>query len=151
MRKSRIFICLIKIEKMKKLFLCLTLGLGLAFGVNAQEKGDWYVGTGDISSKAWTEWSVNPTVGYGVTDNLMIGLNVSQTDSTADQVIDAHARYYWGGYFVYASAPNLDTDLLSVGLGKMFTVYKGVFVDPKVVYNTGEKTTNLMLGVGLKF
>ena len=136
---------------MKKLFLCLTLGLGLAFGVNAQEKGDWYVGTGDISSKAWTEWSVNPTVGYGVTDNLMIGLNVSQTDSTADQVIDAHARYYWGGYFVYASAPNLDTDLLSVGLGKMFTVYKGVFVDPKVVYNTGEKTTNLMLGVGLKF
>ena len=151
MRKSRIFICLIKIEKMKKLFLCLTLGLGLAFGVNAQEKGDWYIGTGDISSKAWTEWSVNPTVGYGVTDNLMVGLNLSQSDSTADQVIDAHARYYWGGYFVYASAPNLDTDLLSIGLGKMFTVHKGVFVDPKVVYNTGEKTTNLMLGVGLKF
>ena len=133
------------------MILCLTLGLGLAFGVNAQEKGDWYIGTGDISSKAWTEWSVNPTVGYGVTDNLMVGLNLSQSDSTADQVIDAHARYYWGGYFVYASAPNLDTDLLSIGLGKMFTVHKGVFVDPKVVYNTGEKTTNLMLGVGLKF
>ena len=133
------------------MILCLTLGLGLAFGVNAQEKGDWYIGTGDISSKAWTEWSVNPTVGYGVTDNLMIGVNISQADSTADQVIDAHARYYWGGYFVYASAPNLDTDLLSVGLGKMFTVHKGVFVDPKVVYNTGEKTTNLQLGVGLKF
>ena len=151
MRKSRIFICLIKIEKMKKLFLCLTLGLGLAFGVNAQEKGDWYVGTGDVSGTAWTEWSVNPTVGYGVTDNLMIGLNISQADSTVDQVIDAHARYYIRGYFVYASAPNLDTDLLSVGLGKMFTVHKGVFVDPKVVYNTSEKTTNLQLGVGLKF
>ena len=77
MRKSRIFICLIKIEKMKKLFLCLTLGLGLAFGVNAQEKGDWYIGTGDISGTAWTEWSVNPTVGYGITDNIMVGLNIS--------------------------------------------------------------------------
>jgi hypothetical protein len=149
--RSHIFICLIKIKKMKRMILCLTLGLGLAFGVNAQEKGDWYIGTGDISSKAWTEWSVNPTVGYGVTDNLMIGVNISQADSTADQVIDAHARYFVRGYFVYASAPNLDTDMLSIGLGKMFTVHKGVFVDPKVVYNTGEKTTNLQLGVGLKF
>ena len=38
---------------MKKLFLSLALGLLLAFGVNAQnadnKKGDWYVGTGDIS------------------------------------------------------------------------------------------------------
>jgi hypothetical protein len=58
-----------------------------------------------------------------------------------------------GGHdlFVYASAPNLETENLSLGLGKMFTVHKGVFVDPKVVYNMGEKTTNLMLGVGLKF
>ena len=41
--------------------------------------------------------------------------------------------------------------MLSLGLGRMFTIHKGIFVDPKVVYNTGEKTTNLMLGVGLKF
>ena len=136
---------------MKKMILSLTLGLGLVFGVNAQEKGDFYVGTGDISGQAWTEWSVNPTVGYGVTDNLMVGLNISQADSTVDQVIDVHARYFVRGYFVYASAPNLDTDMLSLGLGKMFTIHKGIFVDPKVVYNTGEKTTNLMLGVGLKF
>ena len=81
------------------MILCLTLGLGLAFGVNAQEKGDFYVGTGDISGQAGTEWSVNPTVGYGVTDNLMVGLNISQADSTADQVIDVHARYFFNGYF----------------------------------------------------
>ena len=136
---------------MRKLILSLTLGLLTVAGVNAQEKGDWYIGTGDIANKAWTEWSVNPTVGYGVTDDLMIGLNISQADSTADQVIDVHARYFFNGYFAYASAPNLDTDMLSLGLGKMFTIHKGIFVDPKVVYNTGEKTTNLVLGVGLKF
>ena len=136
---------------MKKMILSLALGLGLVLGVNAQEKGDFYVGTGDISNTAWTEWSISPTVGYGLTDKLMVGLNVSQADSTADQVIDVRARYFMKGYFVYASCPNLDTDNLSVGLGKMFTVHKGVFVDPKVVYNSGDKTTNLMLGVGLKF
>ena len=40
---------------------------------------------------------------------------------------------------------------MSVGVGKMFTVYKGVFIDPKIVYNAGDKTTNLTLGFGLKF
>ena len=136
---------------MKKLILSLTLGLGLVLGVNAQEKGDWYVGTGDIANTAWTEWSVSPTVGYGVTDNLMVGLNVSQADSTADMNVDLHARYYVGGYFVYVATSGLNTDNLSYGVGKMFTFHKGVFVDPKVVYDATAKTTNLMLGVGLKF
>ena len=46
---------------------------------------------------------------------------------------------------------NLDTDMLSIGVGKMFTFHKGIYIDPKVVYDTNLKTTNLMLGFGLKF
>jgi hypothetical protein len=61
---------------MKKLILSLTLGLLTVAGVNAQEKGDWYIGTGDIANKAWTEWSVSPTVGYGLTDDLMDTLHM---------------------------------------------------------------------------
>ena len=119
--------------------------------VNAQEKGDWYVGTGDIANTAWTEWSVAPTVGYGIADNFMVGVNVSQADSSAEMVLDAHVRYFYNGLFGYVSAPNLDTDRLTIGVGKMFTLHKGVYVDPKVVYDTNLKTTNLMLGFGLKF
>ena len=48
---------------MKKLILSLALGLLCILGVNAQEKGDWYIGTGNIANTAWTEWSVSPTVG----------------------------------------------------------------------------------------
>ena len=136
---------------MKKMILSLALGLGLVLGVNAQENGDWYVGTGDIANTAWTEWSVSPTVGYGVTDNLMVGLSVSQADSTVDRNVDLHARYYVGGYFVYVATSGLNTDNLSYGVGKMFTFHKGVYVDPKVVYDMTAKTTNLQLGVGLKF
>ena len=136
---------------MKKIFLTLFLSTLFVLGVNGQEKGDWYVGTGDIANKAWTEWSVAPTVGYGLTDNLMVGLNVSQADSTADMNFDIHARYFWKGYFVYLETEGLNTDNLNYGLGKMFTFHKGVYVDPKVVYNATENTTNLMLGVGLKF
>ena len=138
------------------MILTFALSLLVAVGVNAQNaKGDWYIGTGDIANVAWTEWSVAPTLGYGVSDKLMVGVNLSQVDSSADMVLDLHARYFMtlGGQdiYAYASVPDMDTENLSLGLGKMFTFHKNVFVDPKVVYNLGEKTTNLMLGFGLKF
>ena len=141
---------------MKNMILTLALSLLVAVGVNAQNaKGDWYVGTGDIANVAWTEWSIAPTLGYGVSDKFMVGVNLSQADSASDMVLDLHARYFMtlGGQdmYLYGSAPDVDTDNLSLGLGKMFTFHKNVYVDPKLVYNVGEKTTNLMLGVGLKF
>ena len=136
---------------MNKIILSLALSIVCTLGVNAQSSGDWYIGAGDIANKAWTEWSVAPTVGYGVTENLMVGLNVSQEDSIADVVLDIHARYFYKGYFVYAETSGLNTENLNYGLGKMFTFHRGIYVDPKVVYNATAKTTNLMLGVGLKF
>ena len=131
--------------------MSFALAVLCAVSVNAQERDDWYIGTGDIANTAWTEWSIAPTVGCGITDNFMVGVNVSQADSSAEMVLDAHVRYFWNGLFGYVSAPNLDTDMLSIGVGKMFTFHKGVYVDPKLVYDTNAKTTNLMLGVGLKF
>ena len=131
--------------------MSFALAVLCAVSVNAQERGDWYIGTGDIANTAWTEWSIAPTVGYGITDNFMVGVNVSQADSSAEMVLDAHVRYFYNGLFGYVSAPNIDTDMLSIGVGKMFTFHKGVYVDPKLVYDTNAKTTNLMLGVGLKF
>ena len=132
--------------------MSFALAVLCAVSVNAQNvKGDWYVGTGDIANVSWTEWSIAPSIGYAINDNLAVGLNVSQTDSIADMVIDLDARYFWKGYFVYGSMPNLDTDNLKLGFGKMFTFHKGVYVDPKIVHDMGQGTTNLMLGVGLKF
>ena len=136
---------------MRKLILTMIFAVATIFATQAQQKGDWYVGTGDIANTAWTDWSVSPTMGYGVTDNLMIGLNVSQADSAADIEYDFHARYYMSNYFVYVATTGLNTDDMNIGIGKMFTIHKGVYVDPKIVYNTGEKTTNLTIGFGLKF
>ena len=136
---------------MKNVLMSFAIAILCFVNVNAQERGNWYIGAGDIANTAWTEWSIAPMVGYGITDNLMVGLDVSQEDSTAEMVLDVNARYFWNGFFGYISAPNLDTDMLSIGVGKMFTFHKSVYVDPKLVYDTNAKTTNLMLGVGLKF
>tara|TARA_B100000963_G_scaffold211010_1_gene183852 strand:+ start:9284 stop:9688 length:405 start_codon:yes stop_codon:yes gene_type:complete len=131
--------------------LIILLAVAFTFTANAQEKGDWYVGTGDIANVAWTDWAISPSVGYGFTDNLMVGMSLSQADSTVDMSFDIDARYFYKGYFAYAAVEDFDIDLLKVGVGKMFTITKGVFVDPKVVYDTSNKTTNLTLGFGLKF
>tara|TARA_R100000664_G_scaffold31295_1_gene44759 strand:+ start:89 stop:589 length:501 start_codon:yes stop_codon:yes gene_type:complete len=139
-----------KLKIMKKCILALTFALFSIFTF-AQEKGDWYVGTGDVANVAWTEWSVSPTIGYGVSENLMVGMSVSQADSTQDMDLDFHARYFYKGYFGYVAMDGLNTDNMMLGAGKMFTFHKSVFVDPKVVYDMGQKTTNLMLGFGLKF
>ena len=146
---------------MKNVLMSFALAVLCTVGVNAQivektcckdnAKGTWYVGASDIANVAWTEWSLAPTVGYAINDKLAVGVNLSQVDSTADVVIDVNARYFWNGYFVYGSLPNLDADNLSVGFGKMFTLHRGVYVDPKIVYDVNQGTTNLMLGVGLKF
>ena len=132
----------------------LILTLALAFGLtsaNAQTVGDWYVGTGDIDNVSWTEWSVSPTIGYGVMENLMVGMSLSQADSAADMDIDFHARYFVKGYFAYLATDGLSTDGMAIGAGKLFTLRNNIYVDPKVVYNTGEKTTNLTLGFGFRF
>jgi uncharacterized membrane protein len=136
---------------MNKIILSLALSVLCVLGVNAQSAGDWYLGTGDIADKAWTEWSIAPTVGYGLTDNLMVGVNVSQADSTVDVSYNLHARYFVRGYFVYAATNGLDTETLKLGVGRMFGIHKGIYVDPKLVYDTQSKTTNLTLGLGLYF
>ena len=120
---------------MRKLIILLALAFSVT--VSAQVKGDWYIGTGDVANVAWTDWSIAPTVGYGFTDNLMVGLNVSQADSADDMKFDVHARYFFGEkkFFGYAAVEDFDTDLLKVGVGKMFTFHKNVFIDPKVVYD----------------
>ena len=136
---------------MRNIILTMVLACATVFSSQAQTKGDWYVGTGDVANVAWTDWAVSPTLGYGVTDQLMVGLSVSQADSTVDLELDFHARYFVNGYFVYAATSGLDTENMSIGFGKLFAIRNNIYVDPKVVYNTGDKTTNLTLGFGLKF
>jgi len=148
---------------MKKMIFTLALSLLVAVGVNAQDaqntKGDWYVGTGNIANVSWTNWSVAPTLGYGVTDNLMMGLDLSQADTDTDLSMGLHARYFLSlageSLFIYAASKdvlNLDTPSLNIGVGKFFTFHKGgMYVDPKIVFDLNEKTTILQLGFGLKF
>ena len=136
---------------MRTIILTVVLACASIIGTQAQTKGDWYIGTGDVANVAWTDWAVSPTVGYGVTDNLMVGVSIAQADSTVDMELDFHARYFVKGYFAYLATDGLSTEGMSIGAGKLFTLRSNIYIDPKIVYNTGTKTTNLTLGFGFKF
>ena len=45
---------------MKNVLMSFALSILCVLSVNAQNQGDWYVGTGDIANTAWTEWSIAP-------------------------------------------------------------------------------------------
>ena len=138
-------------NKMRKLFLIASLAILTIVTSNAQTQGDWYIGTGEIADVSWTEWSISPTIGYGITNDLMIGTSISQADSTQDISYDLHARYFLDNYFVYVATNGLSTEGLSYGIGKQFTFHNAVYIEPKVIYNSEERTTNLRLGFGLRF
>ena len=131
--------------------LIILLAIAFTFTANAQEKGNWFVGTGDVANISWTDWAISQSLGYAFTDDLVVGFNVSQVVDE-DVKFDVQAKYFFiEDYFAYAAVQDFDTDLLKVGVGKMFTLRKNVYMDPKVVYDVNAKTTNLMLGFGLKF
>lgn len=137
---------------MRKLILTITLACASVLTAQSQVQGDWYIGTGDVSNVAWTEWAVNPTVGYAVTDALVLGASVSQEATDETMNVDVNARYFVKGYFVYMESNlNLDTEDVRLGVGKMFTLRSNVYVDPKIVYNSGDQTTNLGIGFGFRF
>ena len=102
---------------MKKLFLSLALGLLFAFGVNAQNaKGNWYVGTGDVANVAWTDWAISPTIGYAVTDNLVLGGSVSHV-AGEDMDLDFNVKYFFGGYIAPVFNYAYDAETFNLGLG----------------------------------
>jgi len=136
---------------MKKLFLSLALGLLFAFGVNAQNaQGNWYVGTGDIVDVAWTDWAVSPTIGYAITDNIVLGGSVSQV-AEEDMDLDFNVKYFFKGYFVDVDLDGFSTEGMVFGIGKMFDFHKGMYVAPSFNYDYDASTVNLGLGFGLKF
>ena len=136
---------------MKKLFLSLALGLLFAFGVNAQNaKGNWYVGTGDIANVAWTDWAVSPSIGYAVTDNIVLGGSVSHV-AGEDMDLDFNVKYFFGDYFADMNLDGFSTEGMVFGIGKMFVLDGGTFIAPSFNYDYDAETVNLGLGIGFKF
>ena len=102
---------------MKNIILSIALVVLTITSAMAQNtKGDWYVGTGDITNTAWTELSIQPTIGYAFSDNYMVGMNLTQADSTEDMSLGLEGRYFHKGFFGYVALNDFDFDQLQTKL-----------------------------------
>ena len=99
---------------------------------------------------AWTDWAISPTIGYAITDDIVLGGSVSQV-AGEDMDLDFSVRYFFKGYFADVNLDGFSTEGMVFGIGKMFTFHKGVFVAPAFNYDYDAETVNLGLGFGLKF
>ena len=136
---------------MKKIFLSIILTIGLLFTANSQNaKGDWYVGTGDIANVAWTDWAISPSLGYAVTDNLVLGGSVAHI-AGGDMDLDLSARYFFKGYFAGVDLDGFSTEGMKFEMGKMFMFHKGVYITPSFNYDYDAETFNMGMGFGIKF
>ena len=82
----------------------------------------------------------------------IVGMNAQTTGDWYVGTGDvANTAYFVKGYFAYLATDGLSTEGMSIGAGKLFTLRSNIYIDPKIVYNTGTKTTNLTLGFGFKF
>jgi len=136
---------------MKKLFLSLILTIGLLFAADAQNaKGNWYVGTGNIANMAWTDWAMSPTLGYAVTDNLVLGGSVAHMAGESMD-LDMSAKYFFGDYFVGINLDGFSTEGMMFEMGKMFMFHKGMYIMPNFNYDYDNETFNMGMGFGMKF
>jgi hypothetical protein len=79
---------------MKKLFTILTV-VAISTTMTFAQQGSVALGVGsDLAGKSWQDYSLTPTVGYFITDNMMIGTGFSMV-SSSEEVSDT--EYKSGG------------------------------------------------------
>jgi hypothetical protein len=70
---------------MKKLFTILTV-VAISTTMTFAQQGSVALGVGsDLADKPWQDYSLTPTVGYFITDNMMIGTGFSMGSSSREE------------------------------------------------------------------
>lgn len=152
---------------MKKLLLAAFFFAAMSFSANAQtEKGTKLLGgsAGFTSQDGSTIWSINPSYGSFIKDNLAIGAEamLAGYDGESVWMLGAYAKPYFGGsdngkFFGKAmlglgDAESMETELSwSAGLGYAAFLNKSIALEIGANYNkTGDFKGMFGLGVGFQ-
>jgi len=79
---------------MKKLFTILTV-VAISTTMSFAQQGTVAIGVGsNLADVSWQDYSLTPTVGYFITDNMMIGTGFIMSASNEEE---SDVEYNWGG------------------------------------------------------
>jgi hypothetical protein len=135
---------------MKKLFTMLTV-VAISTTLSFAQQGSVAIGVGsNLADVSWQDYSLTPTVGYFITDNMMIGTGFSMGSSSEEENdveyksggmnISPFFRFYMNDAF-YASA--------GIGIGS--TSYETDASSGGITNTYEEKTSTFGLNVGVGY
>ena len=144
---------------MKKLFTMLSV-VAISTTMSFGQSGTFALGVGsDMAGTSWQDYSINPTVGYFVSDAMLVGTGFSMTsgdNSTETTELSPFVRYYLNGN-LYAMAgismltvgdADAETDIdAGVGLSLMWN--DKVAIEPGFGVSIGEDKLKLAITIGI--
>ena len=144
---------------MKKLFTMLTV-VAISATMSFAQSGTFALGVGsDMAGTSWQDYSIDPTVGYFISDVMLIGtgFNMSSGDaSTETTEISPFVRYYlnsslyaMGGLsMVTVGEADAVTDI-KAGLGLSLMWNDKVAIEPAFGALIGDENLELGLSIGI--
>jgi hypothetical protein len=145
---------------MKKLFTILTV-VAISTTMTFAQQGSVALGVGsDVGDIEWTMYSLSPTVGYFISDNILVGTGFSMRSgdghSNEGMSISPYARYYITSS-LYAMA-GLDMEMpkegdgttgIDAGIGATLMWNDKVAIEPGFGLSIGDETMDIGFSLGI--
>ncbi|MDG2138752.1 MAG: hypothetical protein P8J77_00925 [Flavobacteriales bacterium] len=136
---------------MKKLFTMLTV-VAISTTMSFAQSGTFALGVGsDMAGKSWQNYSINPTVGYFVSDKLLVGTGLSMDIEGETMDFSPYARYYLGSAIYAMVGVKLTDDATDIdaGCGLSLMWNDKVAIEPGFGVSIGEDKLKLALTIGI--
>ena len=136
---------------MKKLFTMLTVVV-ISTTMSFAQSGTFALGVGsDMAGKSWQNYSINPTVGYFVSDKLLVGTGLSMDIEGETMDFSPYARYYLGSAIYAMVGVKLTDDATDIdaGCGLSLMWNDKVAIEPGFGVSIGEDKLKLALTIGI--
>ena len=116
------------------------------------QSGTFALGVGsDMAGKSWQNYSINPTVGYFVSDKLLVGTGLSMDIEGETMDFSPYARYYLGSAIYAMVGVKLTDDATDIdaGCGLSLMWNDKVAIEPGFGVSIGEDKLKLALKIGI--
>ena len=144
---------------MKKLFTMLVVFL-CSTTISFAQSGTFVLGAGsDMAGVSWQNYSIKPTVGYFVSDKMLVGTGFAMEsgDETDDKMtLSPYLRYYLSGSLYAKAGMTLETEKdedsvvdVDAGVGLSLMWNDKVAIEPGFGFSFAEDAVRLALNIGI--
>ena len=146
---------------MKKLFTMLTV-VAISTTMSFAQSGTVAIGVGsDLGDVAWTQYSLSPTVGYFISDNILVGTGFSMKTGDGNGTeqgmsISPFGRYYLSSSLYAMAGIDLDipkdgdaTTGIDAGIGATLMWNDKVAIEPGFGLAIGDKKMDIGFSLGI--